>query len=94
MSMRRHQACALAPVPTFLPFAVLSPVCSPAAMLTPAPDCTAVLLAMVQPLKVTLVPVFRGLHSSTYRLNVSTFCWPRWVHEFPPVYWGGVTKTA
>ena len=28
----------------------------------------------------------RGLHSSTFRLNVSTFCWIRWVHDFPPVY--------
>jgi len=30
--------------------------------------------------------VGRGLHSSTFRLNVSTFCWIRWVHDFPPVY--------
>jgi hypothetical protein len=28
----------------------------------------------------------RGSHSSTFRLNVSTFCWIRWVHDFPPVY--------
>ena len=28
----------------------------------------------------------RGLHSSTFRLNVSTFCGIRWVHHFPPVY--------
>ena len=28
----------------------------------------------------------RGLHSSTFRLNVSTFCGTRWAHEFPPVY--------
>ena len=28
----------------------------------------------------------RGLHSSTFRLNVSTFCGIRWVHDFPPVY--------
>ena len=28
----------------------------------------------------------RGLHSSTFRLNVSTICWIRWVHDFPPVY--------
>ena len=28
----------------------------------------------------------RRLHSSTFRLNVSTFCWIRWVHDFPPVY--------
>ena len=28
----------------------------------------------------------RGLHSSTFRLNVSTFCGIRWVHDFPPDY--------
>jgi len=28
----------------------------------------------------------RDLHSSTFRLNVSTFCWIRGVHELPPVY--------
>ena len=28
----------------------------------------------------------RGLHSSTIRLNASTFCGIRWVHDFPPVY--------
>jgi hypothetical protein len=28
----------------------------------------------------------RGLHSSTFRLNVSTFCRIRWVHDFPPVH--------
>jgi hypothetical protein len=28
----------------------------------------------------------RGLHSSTFRLNASTFCGIRWVHDFPPVY--------
>ena len=28
----------------------------------------------------------RGLHSSTFWLNVSTFCWIRWVHDYPPVY--------
>ena len=28
----------------------------------------------------------RGLHSSTFRLNVSTFSGIRWVHDFPPVY--------
>jgi hypothetical protein len=28
----------------------------------------------------------RGLHSSTFQLNVSTFCGIRWVHVFPPVY--------
>jgi hypothetical protein len=27
----------------------------------------------------------RGLHSSTFQLNVSTFCGIRWVHDFPPV---------
>jgi hypothetical protein len=32
------------------------------------------------------VNVGRGLHSSTFRLNVSTFCWISWVHNFPPVY--------
>ena len=31
-------------------------------------------------------PGGRGLHSSTFRLNVSTFCGIRWVHDFPPVY--------
>ena len=31
-------------------------------------------------------PVGRGLHSSTFRLNVSTFCGIRWVHNYPPVY--------
>jgi len=45
----------------------------------------------------------RGLHSSTFRLNVSIFCGIRWVHDFPSVYSpglldrgtpGGVTKTA
>ena len=28
----------------------------------------------------------RGLHSSTFRLNISTFCGIRWVPDFPPVY--------
>jgi hypothetical protein len=28
----------------------------------------------------------RGSHSSTIRLNVSTFCRIRWVNELPPVY--------
>jgi hypothetical protein len=28
----------------------------------------------------------RCLHSSTFRLNVSTFYGERWVHDFPPVY--------
>jgi len=27
----------------------------------------------------------RGLHSSTFRLNISTFCGIHWVHDFPPV---------
>ena len=27
----------------------------------------------------------RGLHSSTFWLNVSTFCWMRRVHDFPQV---------
>jgi hypothetical protein len=31
-------------------------------------------------------PEARGLRSSTIRLNVSTFCGVRWVHDFPPVY--------
>ena len=30
--------------------------------------------------------VGRGLHSSTFQLNVSTFYGMRWVHDFPPVY--------
>ena len=29
---------------------------------------------------------FRGLHSSTIRLNVSTLCGIHSVHDFPPVY--------
>jgi hypothetical protein len=28
----------------------------------------------------------RGIHSSSFRLNVSTFCGIRRVHDFPPVY--------
>jgi len=28
----------------------------------------------------------RGSHSSTFRLNVSTFCGIGWVHDFPLVY--------
>ena len=28
----------------------------------------------------------RGLHSSTVRLNLSTFCGISCVHDFPPVY--------
>jgi len=28
----------------------------------------------------------RGLHSSSFWLNVSTFCGIRWVHDFPPVH--------
>ena len=35
-----------------------------------------------QPLQVGL----RGLHSTTFQLNVSTFCWVCWVHDFPLVY--------
>jgi hypothetical protein len=31
-------------------------------------------------------PPGRGLHSSTFRLNVSSLCGIRWVHDFPPVY--------
>jgi hypothetical protein len=34
-------------------------------------------------------PVGRDLHSSTCRLNVSTFCAIRRVHAFTPVYWTG-----
>jgi hypothetical protein len=33
-----------------------------------------------------ITPHGRGLHSSTIRLTVSTFCGIRWVHDFPPVY--------
>ena len=40
----------------------------------------------------------RGLHSSTFRLNVSTFCGIRRVHEFTRLLdrgtRGGLTKTA
>jgi hypothetical protein len=28
----------------------------------------------------------RGLHSSTFQLNVSTLCGIRWARDFPPVY--------
>jgi len=28
----------------------------------------------------------RGIHSSTFRLNISTFCGIRWVRDSPPVY--------
>ena len=43
--------------------------------------------------------VGRGLHSSTIRLNVSTFCGIRRVHDFPPLLLvrgtsRGVTNTA
>ena len=31
----------------------------------------------------------RGLHSSTFLLNVSTFYWIRFARGFPPVYWTG-----
>ena len=27
----------------------------------------------------------RGLHSSTFRLNVNVFCGICWLHDFPPV---------
>jgi len=30
--------------------------------------------------------VGRGLHSSSFRLNVGTFCGMRWLHDVPPVY--------
>ena len=41
----------------------------------------------------------RGLHSSTFRLNISMFCGMRWLHEFSPNLLDrgtrrGVTKTA
>jgi hypothetical protein len=41
----------------------------------------------------------RGLHSSTFRLNVSSFCGIRWLHDVSPTLLdrgkrGGVTKTA
>jgi hypothetical protein len=33
-----------------------------------------------------VLPVhIRGLHSSTFRLNVNALCGTRWVHGFPPV---------
>jgi hypothetical protein len=35
---------------------------------------------------IAATPPSRGLHSSTFRLDVSTFCAIRWVHNFPPVY--------
>ena len=36
-----------------------------------------------------------GLHSSTFRLNVTTFCGIRWVHDLlDRGTRGGVTKTA
>jgi hypothetical protein len=43
-----------------------------------------------------LPPLTRGLHSSTFRLNVSTFCGIRWLHNFilDRGARGGVTKTA
>jgi len=28
----------------------------------------------------------QGLTVVHFQLNVSTFCWIRWVHDFPPVY--------
>jgi hypothetical protein len=34
----------------------------------------------------TVVVAGRGLHSSTFRLNVSTSCGIRWVHCIFPVY--------
>ena len=33
-----------------------------------------------------MAPPFRGLHSSNFRLNVSSSCWMLWVHDLPPVY--------
>jgi hypothetical protein len=32
------------------------------------------------------VPRGRGLHLSSFRLNVSAFCGKRWVHDSPQVY--------
>jgi hypothetical protein len=34
----------------------------------------------------------RGLHSSTFRHNISTFCWILWVHDFPPVRLADFTR--
>jgi len=34
----------------------------------------------------SLPPSTQGLTLVHFRLNVSTFCWIRWVHDFPPVY--------
>ena len=39
----------------------------------------------------------RGLHSSTFRLNLSTFRVKRWVHDFPQSIrqgdtWGGAKR--
>jgi len=47
----------------------------------PAPPAEGSLTVSV----VTGLPMTRGLHSSTFRLNVSTFCGIRWVHDYPPV---------
>ena len=33
-----------------------------------------------------LLPGVSGLHVPASQLDVSTFCWIRWVHDFPPVY--------
>ena len=30
-------------------------------------------------------PCTKGLHSSTFRLKVITFCGKRWVHDSPPI---------
>jgi hypothetical protein len=37
----------------------------------------------------SMVPGIMGLHSSTFRLNVSTLCGIRWLQDFPPVYQTG-----
>jgi len=45
------------------------------------------LVEKLKPDKQTVDEVMgRGLHSSTFRLNVSTFCGIRRVHDFSPVY--------
>jgi len=41
---------------------------------------------IAQPRRQTVLVLGSGLHSFTLQLNVSTFCWIRRVHDFPPVY--------
>jgi nicotinate-nucleotide pyrophosphorylase len=50
-------------------------------------------------MKAAVEMIGRALHSSTFRLNISTFCGTRCVHDSPPSLldrWtrGGATKTA